>query len=111
MGLPGHGPSRRTAKRARREERGQQLEAQIIPADEAAIAQLMSLGSFGRWQVIKALLAADRDIEQAALRLTGQSVVHLGEFGFVRDRPGRDLDDAIDPRAGHGRRRERGRGY
>ena len=87
------------------------MEAQIIPADEAAIAQLMSLGSFGRWQVIKALLAADRDIEQAALRLTGQSVVHLGEFGFVRDRPGRDLDDAIAPRAGHGRRRERGRGY
>ena len=47
----GHGPSRRTAKRAMREQRGQQLEAQIIPADEAAIEQLMSLGNFGVWEM------------------------------------------------------------
>ena len=83
----GHGPSRRTANRAMRTERGQKLEAQLVSADEAAIEQLMSLGNFGRWEVIEALLAVDRNVEQAALHLTGEPMAHLGECGFVRDRP------------------------
>ena len=94
-----------------RTERGQKLEAQLVSADEAAIEQLMSLGNFGRWEVIEALLAVDRNVEQAALHLTGEPMAHLGECGFVRDRPGRSLDDVVVPRARHGRGRGRGRGY
>ena len=92
----GEGPSQKTAKRAWRRERGQKSwEDQVGPGDEAAISQLMSLGNFGRWKVIEALIAVDRDVEQAALHLTGQPVVHLGEFGFVRDRPSRSLEDMV----------------
>ena len=98
--VPGYGPSRRTASWAMRAERGQKLEDQIVPADEAAIKQLMGLGNFRRRRVIKVFLRVDRDVEQAALHLTGQPVAHLEEFGFVRDRPGRTLDDVVVPRAG-----------
>ena len=53
------------AGRKRRRADTRDLNAQLGPADEAAVERLMSLGSFFRTEVIRALLAANRNEEQA----------------------------------------------
>ena len=60
----------RHAGRKRRREDMRNLNAQLGPGDEAAVQRLMSLGSFLRTDVIRALFTAKGNEEQARVLLS-----------------------------------------